>query len=70
MFCHVLGCVYPVVIAPDASYLPVVSVLPAVVDGDRTALFVGQLPLFVHVGSSHQFDTQTETLVLGQTQSI
>lgn len=55
---------------PTTSYPPVIGVFPALVDGVQTALFLCQLPLFVHIGSSNQLDSQTETLVLGQTQSF
>lgn len=47
---------------------PVIGVLPALVDGIFTSLFLCQLPLLVHVRSSHQLDSEAETLLLGQTQ--
>lgn len=53
-----------------ASYPPVIGVLPAAVDGVRTTLFLCQHPLFVHVGSSYKLDSQTETLVPWQPQSL
>lgn len=53
-----------------ASYPPVIGVLPALMDGVWTTLLLCQLPLFVHVGSPYQFDSQTEILILGQTQSF
>lgn len=53
-----------------ASSPPVIGVLPALVDGAQTTLCLRQLPLFVHVGSTHQLDSQAETLLLGQGQSV
>jgi len=49
---------------------PVVGVLPALVDGVQTALFLRQLPLLVHVGSPYQLDAQAETLIARQPQSF
>lgn len=55
---------------PAASNPPVIGVLPALVDGVQASLFLCQPPLFVHIGSSYQLDSQAETLILGQTQSF
>lgn len=49
---------------------PVIGILPAFMDGVLAILFLCQFPFFVHIGSSHQLDTQTETLSFGQMQSL
>lgn len=49
---------------------PVIGVLPALMDWVDASLFLRQLPLFVHVSSSHQLHAQTETFPFGQTQSL
>lgn len=39
-------------------------------DGVQATLFLSQISLFVHVGSSHQLDSQAEALFLGQMESL
>lgn len=51
-------------------YPPIVGVFPALVDGIWTTIFVCQFSLFVHVGSSYQFDSQTKTFFSGLMQSF
>lgn len=57
MFHHVWDAFAWLGLMPTTSYPPVIGVLPAPVDGVQTTLLLCQLPLFVHVGSSDQFDS-------------
>lgn len=60
----------PGLVCPLPPHPPVVCVLPAGVDGVLAALFLCQLPLFIHVRPPYQLHTQTEPLHLRQAQSF
>lgn len=60
----------PGLVCPLPPHPPVICVLPAGVDGVLAALFLCQLPLFIHVRPPYQLHTQTEPLHLRQAQSF